>query len=170
MSCCYANTTHSLKLFFGTLFLSNYDLPPMCVVKGVIDEAFTRYPVGSPFGSYVLQLTILYDELQKKNDTLVELSENNHMGSFSNELYRHCYYNFPTNTVKSSLMFFEKFFGDSELKGKSCDHLILRDWCLHVVQFHEANPERTKQAMKFLNDLKRYIFWKRGQLLNGESR
>ena len=155
-----------MKLFFGTLFLSNYDLPPLCVVKGVIDEAFTRFPVGSPFGSYVLKLTLVYDELEKNNASLLELSRNNHMGSFSNELYRHCYYNFPTNTAKSSLMFFEKFFGDSQLRGGFCDILILRDWCLHVVQFREANPERTKEAMKFLNDVKVYIFLKRRQLLD----
>ena len=149
-----------LKLYLGTLFLSSYDMPELSLVEKVIDVAFIKYPAGGPFGSYVLRMSHLIDELTLYKDTMLELGANNtFLGPFAARLKD--YDNCPTNINSSTFKFFEYFFNERlELSIRE-----MRTWCLTVVQFEEANEKRTVEAFKFLSDVKEYIEQKNGELI-----
>ena len=145
-----------MKLYLGTLFLTNYNMPALCDVKDLIDAAFLKYPSGGPFGSYVLRMAHLIENLEQFNETLIQLGRNNFLGPYE-DLLKKQHSDFAGDSQSASLKFFESFFEKPRNHG---DFTELCDWCLHVVQFAEANEERTVEAMKFLGDVKDYIHQK----------
>ena len=149
-----------LKLHLGTLFLSNYDMPALSDVQKLVDVAFAKYPVGRPFGSYVLRMTDLIDELMLFKDTLLQLGTNNFLGPFTERLKD--YDNCPTSIQSSTLKFFENFFDKRQTRLNIQE---MRNWCLNVVQFEEANEKRTVEAFKFLSDVKDYVEMKNAELI-----
>ena len=97
-----------LKLYFGPLFLSNYKMPELSYVIGVIDAAFDKFPPGGPFGSYVLRMVHLIEKFEPFNDTLLQLGRNNFLGPFEDCLKEQCC-GFVTN-IQSTFKIFESCF------------------------------------------------------------
>lgn len=135
-------------------------MPELSDVEKVIDVAFIKYPAGGPFGSYVLRMRDLIDELTLFKDTMLQLgAHNTFLGPFAARLKD--YDNYPTNFNSSSFKFFEHFFNERH----DLNFEEMRTWCLTVVQFEEANEKRTVEAFKFLSDVNEYIEKKNGELI-----
>ena len=147
-----------LKMYLGTLFLDNYVMPKLEAVKIVLAAAARPLNKFEPLGVAGIKLRQLCKKVLKHSGDLLYFSENRkNFGRFSDQLYLYAEEVAPVDREGSALIFFEKFFNDDYTPQSEVELEFIIEWLLFVVEFDEANEERTKKALDLLNDLYEYL-------------
>ena len=147
-----------LKLYLGTLFFSNYNLPSEDEVKKVISDAAAVQPLDLPFHTpFDLLRDLISELLIRKNDLLHLAKTNGFLGSFADRRIDNGAIVFPFSKSKSTLIFFEKFLNEEFVPSSHSDFLELIEWALYAVQFKEANEQRTLAALDLLTKVRSHL-------------
>ena len=147
-----------LKLRFGVLFLSNYDLPSLDDVKLLLDTNGVNYCFFYPFLTMNCVLRELMTQVMERRNDILHLSKNNFLGKFSDRKESYVNITFPEDVYTSALQFFQKFFDDDYRPASQGDLAEIVEWILFVVQFSESNEERSTEALDFLTEINSYLY------------
>lgn len=146
-----------LKLHFGTLFLTTYHMPTLDEVKNVIGSGVFLFARYFPFVSIGCILRSMIEKLLKRGEELIMFSKNNFLRDFNANLETYDTSIVPLDTARSPLTFFKTFFEPEFTPVNEEEIDILIEWSLFVVQFEEANENRTKEALKLLSELQDHL-------------
>ena len=141
-----------LKLHLGTLFLDTYSLPSF---ENILDIVCSNLSIENHSEIYSTAACALNDflcHLFDREADLLSFSTNDFLGKFSEHHYDSSV--FPFDLKRSGQIFFEKFFDLYYTPATKIEIDMMLEWCLFVVQFSEANVERTKDALSLLKRLK----------------
>ena len=150
--------SETLKLHFGTLFLSTYRLPSFEEVKTIIDDAKLSY-YGQPcnFYSALHKLEDILSQVEKRKDELISFSSGQFLRNFSEHLLRSGLLIVPTVKDSSCKRFFRMFLDPAFLPNSQTDVELIYEWSMYVVQFEEANETRTKAALSLVAEISEYV-------------
>lgn len=145
-------------MHFGTLFLSTYRMPRLEDVIRIIGNGVSIFTMYFPYASVGCILRKLIDEVLQRSDDLIAFSKGRFLKKFNDHLNDYQKAVAPVNREGSPLSFFLVFF--NRLYTPCCDDEIdlIVEWTLFTVQFEEANEKRTRQVIKFLEDLREYLY------------
>ena len=153
------DTIEKLKMYFCTFFLECFDLVQLPDMKELVEAGLLRTKVmcATNHSSFCM-LARLLELVQMRKRDLMRLCKNDFLGSFKG-LEKRLFRDSSTIDRKTTAVetFFKKFFNSDYTTSSMNEHNEIIDWCLTVVQFEEATPERVNLALDRLDDLRRYL-------------
>ena len=148
----YVLALESLKLEFGTLFLSSYRLPDVDEVKNVIAA------LDKPISEKKFEaLCKIISEIEAQKNLLLFFSNDDFIGNFNQCMETFGEDIFPSNQQNSSLQFFFHFLNSNVLNYSEAECEDFASSALTMVQFNEGNEKRSQDAVKFLSHVKEHV-------------
>ena len=147
-----------LKLHFGTLFLTSYDLPTLEHVKTIIGSGLLKFTQYQPFVSIGCVMQNLIAKVISRSNELLYLSDNKFLNAFSDRLNLFGESIAPTNLKHSAQTFFQKFFDYDYCPVNDEEIEMIVEWSLFAIQFEEANKERVRKALDLLIEVQDHLY------------
>jgi len=147
-----------LKTYFGTLFLVGYMFPTHERLTELLFQTWNKLIRKKSFQTLhaLGYLQKLVKFVLQHEDDLIAMSKNNFLKKHSDRVLSSAVV-FPYNERRSVEMFFINFLNADYCPQNEDELKDIIQWSLLVVQFEEANVDRTHTALTFLKTVQSSI-------------